>query len=70
MILTPAQVKVFEKALHATDAVLQKLEFLEKLAEASPEIAERVSTLRTQRDYLNTLASLALELNATLIEQV
>lgn len=63
MILTPAQVRVFEKGLHAADAVLQKLEFMERLAEADETLRERVETERAKRDYLSTISRLALELN-------
>lgn len=63
MTLTPKQVKEFEKALAATSATLTKLQFLEKLAEASPELRERVETLKSQHQYLETLATLALELH-------
>lgn len=70
MILTPPQVKTFEKAVAAAASVLQKIEFLEKLAEADPNIRERVETAKAQHHFLSTLATLALDLNdATRVDE-
>lgn len=63
MILTPAQVRVFEKAVHAADAVLQKLEFLQRLSEADPALAERVADIAATREFLALISRLALDLN-------
>jgi len=65
MILTPQQRKVYEKGLATVAATLQKLQFLQGLAEASPELSERVRPILSQHEFLNTLATLALELDST-----
>lgn len=65
MILTPQQRKVYEKGLATVAATLQKLQFLQGLAEASPELAERVKPILSQHEFLNALATLALELDST-----
>lgn len=61
MILTTRQAKAFEQGLAATNNVLPRLEFLERVAEAYPAIRERVQQLRTQRDFLRHLCEVSLE---------
>lgn len=63
MILQPRQRKVFEETLAATLEVLPPLEYLEALSVVHPGIGPRVAELRTQREFLRTLAETAVELD-------
>lgn len=64
MILSPQERKAFEKALATVTTVAQKLAFLKELSAASPELAARLEPIISQHEYLQTLAQLALELDA------
>lgn len=64
MILKPAERKAFEKALATVTTVQQKLSFLKELSAASPELAARLESTLSQHEFLQTLATLALELDA------
>ena len=68
MILKPQQRKVFEKGLATVSATLQKLQFLQGLAEASPELAERLKPILSQHEFLTALATLALELDSAVTD--
>lgn len=61
MILSKTQVSTFQKALAVSNDVLPQVEWLERVAEQYPPIAERVALVRLQRDMLHNLASSALE---------
>lgn len=55
MILTPTQKKIFEKGIAAANNALPIIDYLERVAQDVPHIAERVAELRTRRDYLTTM---------------
>lgn len=62
-VLTRQQRAVFEKGIAAVNAALVKLQFLQGLAESSPELAERIQPLTSQHQFLQTLSQLALDLD-------
>lgn len=66
MILTPAQVRAFQKATAVANDVLPQIEWLEQIAAAYPPVLERVQIVRAQRDMLARLAEVGLEADRVL----
>ena len=64
MILKPAERKAFEKALATVAAVQSKLAFLDELSAASPELAARLESIKSQHEFLRSISQLALDLDA------
>ncbi len=60
-MLTRPQIAAFEKALAVCNQVMPRLELLTSLARHSPALEQRVTELRTKRDYLYAMAESALE---------
>lgn len=53
--------KAMQQALATSNDLLPRLEYLEQVATAYPELTARVAELRAKRDFLSQLASVALE---------
>lgn len=66
MILTPTQQRAFAKGQAIANEILPQLEWLERMAEVYPPIAEQVAQARTQRDLLARMAETALEADRVL----
>ena len=63
MILNKAQKAVLDKAVATANFVLPLVEYFEKLAQLSPQIAERANEMRVRREHLYQLATSALDLD-------
>lgn len=61
---TNAQQKAFERAIATCEANRAKLERLEEIAKVAPAYEQRVKDLRTQFDYLETMAKTALAMQS------
>lgn len=70
MILTPTQVKSLQKCQAVANEVLPQVEWLERMAQAYPPIADRVAQVRLKRDMLATLAESALEADRVLSDRL
>lgn len=66
MILTPTQVRAFQKALAVANDGLPQLEWLEQVAAVYPPAMERVQVVRANRDMLQRLAEVGLEADRVL----
>ena len=60
-MLTAAQRKAFQQVIAIANDILPRLEYLEQVAGAYPELVSRVKELRQQRDWLHQLGTVAVE---------
>lgn len=60
-MLDPKQRKALQQAIATANDILPRLEYLEQIATAYPELQARAAELRQRRDFLFNLASLAVE---------
>lgn len=65
-MLTPAQRKAFQDSLATVNTVRPQLEYLERVAQSVPHIADDVSAMRTRLDYLQTMCETCLNVDAEL----
>ena len=54
-MLTPTQLRAFERGIAAANEARPTVEYLERVAADVPHIQERVQELRTRLDYLQNM---------------
>lgn len=59
-MLTAAQRKAMMDALASVNTIRPQVEYLERVAQGAPHLAEDVADLRTRMDYLQTFCETAI----------
>lgn len=65
-MLTPAQKKAFQDGIATANTIRPQVEYLERIVQGVPHIADDVADIRTRVDYLQTMCETCLAADAEL----